>query len=71
MLLHDIGMQKLNGDDACRTLREEPRGQEILIIALTVWGQEDDRRKSKHAGFDRQLVKPVDHGELMRLLAKG
>jgi CheY-like chemotaxis protein len=41
-----------------------------LLIALTGWGQDEDRRRSQEAGFDAHLVKPVDHGQLMRLLAE-
>ncbi len=70
VILLDIGMPVLNGYDTCRALREKPWGKDVLIIALTGWGQEDDRRKSTDAGFDGHLVKPVDHTELMRLLAK-
>ena len=71
VILLDIGMPVLNGYGACRAIRELPWGKEVLIIALTGWGQDDDRKKSQEAGFDGHLVKPVDHGELMKLLAKG
>ena len=70
VILLDIGMPVLNGYDTCRALRQKPWGKEVLIIALTGWGQETDRRKSADAGFDGHLVKPVDHAELMKLLAK-
>lgn len=70
VILLDIGMPVMNGYDACRALREQPFGKEALIIALTGWGQDDDRRKSADAGFDGHLVKPVDHAELLRLLAQ-
>jgi CheY-like chemotaxis protein len=69
VILLDIGLPKLNGFDACRGIREHRWAQNVLIIALTGWGQEEDRRKSAEAGFDGHLVKPVDHAELMRLLA--
>ena len=68
MILLDIGLPKLNGFDVCRRIREEPWGKDVTVIALTGWGQEDDRRKSREAGFDGHLVKPVDHAALMRLL---
>ena len=69
VVLLDIGLPILNGYDACRQIRAQPDGKRILMIALTGWGQDDDRRKSKDAGFDAHLVKPVDHEELMKLLA--
>ena len=69
VILLDIGLPKLNGFDACRRIRENRWAKNVLIIALTGWGQEEDRRKSAEAGFDGHLVKPVDHAELMRLLA--
>ncbi|MBY0397315.1 MAG: response regulator, partial [Thermoleophilia bacterium] len=68
VVLLDIGLPKLDGHEVCRRIRAEPWGDEVALIALTGWGQEDDRRKSEAAGFDGHLVKPVDHGELTRLL---
>lgn len=68
VILLDIGLPKLNGFDACRRIRGNSWAESILIIALTGWGQEEDRRKSVEAGFDRHLVKPVDLAELMSLL---
>lgn len=70
VILLDIGMPVMNGYDACRALRTKEWGKSVQIIALTGWGQDEDRRKTADAGFDGHLVKPVDHGELMRLLAK-
>jgi len=69
-ILLDIGMPKLNGFDACRRIRENAWAKNILIIALTGWGQEEDRRKSAEAGFDVHLVKPVNVAELLDLLAR-
>lgn len=68
VILLDIGMPKLNGFDACRRIREHAWGQDIFIIALTGWGQEEDRRKSTEAGFDVHLVKPINVAELLNLL---
>ena len=68
VILMDIGMPKLNGYDACRRIREQPWAEGIVIIALTGWGQEEDRQKSKDAGFNGHFVKPVDHAALMRFL---
>ena len=69
VVLLDIGLPQLNGYDACRRIREQPWGKTMVLIALTGWGQEEDRRQSKDAGFDAHLVKPVDYGALMKLLA--
>lgn len=68
VIILDIGLPHLNGYDACRRIREAPWGREIVMIALTGWGQEEDRKRSRDAGFDYHVVKPVDHVELMRLL---
>lgn len=68
VILLDIGLPRLNGFDVCRRIRENGWAEQILIIALTGWGQEEDRRKSAAAGFDGHLVKPVDLAQLMNLL---
>jgi DNA-binding response OmpR family regulator len=68
IILLDIGLPKLNGYDACRQIRGRPWGKEMVIVALTGWGQDSDRRKSREAGFDRHLVKPVHPDALTRLL---
>jgi len=70
VVLLDIGLPKLNGYDACRKIREQPSGKGIVLIALTGWGQDEDRRKSREAGFDGHLVKPVDLAVLAKLLAE-
>ena len=69
VLLLDIGLPKLNGHEVCRRIREQPWGKDVLVIALTGWGQEEDRRKSLEAGFDGHLVKPVNYDELLILLS--
>ena len=68
VILLDIGMPKMNGYDACRAIRKQPWGKNILMIALTGWGQEGDRRLSTQADFDHHLVKPVDYEDVMRLV---
>jgi PAS domain S-box-containing protein len=68
VVLLDIGLPKLDGHEVCRRVRSEPWGKEIIIIALTGWGQDDDRRKSEEAGFNGHLVKPVDYDKLLELL---
>ncbi len=70
MVLLDIGLPKLNGYEACRRIREQPWGKNMTVVALTGWGQEEDRRKSSEAGFDGHMVKPVDLTALMKLLAE-
>jgi signal transduction histidine kinase/CheY-like chemotaxis protein len=69
VLLLDIGLPKLNGYEACRRIRQCQWGKEMVIIALTGWGQDVDRRRSHESGFDHHIVKPVEHTELIRLLA--
>jgi PAS domain S-box-containing protein len=68
--LLDIGLPKLNGYEACRRIRAQPWGKDIRLVALTGWGQEEDRRRSREAGFDAHLVKPVDFGVLNDLLTQ-
>jgi CheY-like chemotaxis protein len=68
VILLDIGLPKLNGYEACRRIRNEPWGKKIVIIAQTGWGQEEDRQRTRDAGFDYHKVKPVDPMELMKLL---
>jgi CheY-like chemotaxis protein/two-component sensor histidine kinase len=66
--LLDIGLPKLDGYEACRRIRAQPWGKNIRLVALTGWGQEEDRRRSTEAGFDAHLVKPVDFRVLSELL---
>lgn len=68
-VLLDLGMPKLNGFETCERMRREKWGRPICIVALTGWGQEEDRRRTKECGFDAHLVKPVDPGKLTELLA--
>ncbi|HEY0554011.1 MAG TPA: response regulator, partial [Thermoanaerobaculia bacterium] len=69
LILLDIGMPGMNGYDACREIRRQPWGQGIVIVALTGWGQDEDKRRSREAGFDQHLVKPVEPAALGGLLA--
>jgi PAS domain S-box-containing protein len=68
--LLDIGLPKLDGYEVCRRIRAQPWGKDVRLVALTGWGQEEDRRLSREAGFDAHLVKPVDFGVLDQLLAQ-
>jgi DNA-binding response OmpR family regulator len=69
VILLDLGMPKLNGYDACRRIREQAWGQGIFIVALTGWDQEEDKTRSREAGFDHHLVKPVERETLENLFA--
>ena len=64
VVMLDIGMPRLNGYEACRAIRARPWAAGVRVIALTGWGQPDDRQRSLDAGFDQHLVKPVDPGAL-------
>ena len=70
VVLMDIGMPRLNGFDATRRIRNHSWGAGIVIIALTGWGQDSDRRQSRAAGFDAHLVKPVDFNQLSALISE-
>jgi len=70
IILMDVGMPRLNGYQAARRIREQPWGRDVVIIALTGWGQEGDRLQSREAGCDGHLVKPVNFPDLDRLLAE-
>jgi CheY-like chemotaxis protein len=70
VVLLDIGLPKLNGYEVARRLRERENGRGIVLIAVTGWGQEEDRRRSKDAGFDEHLTKPVEYDALAKILAK-
>jgi PAS domain S-box-containing protein len=70
VVLLDIGLPKMNGYDVCRAIRQMSWGKDIILVALTGWGKDDDRRQSMEAGFDGHLVKPVELGVLMSLLAE-
>jgi CheY-like chemotaxis protein len=69
LILLDIGMPKLNGYDTARQIRQESWGKHVALVALTGWGQEEDRRKSRDAGFDSHMVKPIQLQDLEKLLA--
>src|SRR5262249_48105201 len=65
----DIGMPGVNGYDGARRLRQQPGVERLGLVAMTGWGQEEDRRRSQEAGFDHHLVKPVEPDALRKLLA--
>jgi len=68
VVLLDLGLPKLDGYEVARRLREKPWGKEAVIIALTGWGQDEDRRRTRESGFDAHMVKPLDLDALMSLL---
>lgn len=68
IVLMDIGMPRLNGYEAARRMRRQPWGENLTLVALTGWGQEEDKQRTKEAGFDHHLVKPVEPGVLRKLL---
>lgn len=70
MILLDIGLPKLNGYEACRRIRKQPWGQKVVIVAQTGWGQDEDRQRTREAGFSYHMVKPIDPTALMKLLAE-
>jgi PAS domain S-box-containing protein len=69
LILMDLGLPNLNGYEACALIRRQPWGKGIVIVALTGWGQDDDRRRTLSAGFDAHLVKPVQYEAVRALLA--
>jgi CheY-like chemotaxis protein len=68
MAFVDIGMPGMDGHEVARQLRQKPELRDLVLVALTGWGQEEDRRRSEEAGFDHHLVKPVEPGVLKKLL---
>jgi signal transduction histidine kinase len=71
VVLLDIGLPGSDGHDVARQIRESPRGGRVLLIAVTGWGQPGDLDRSREAGFDAHLVKPVDVRALRRLMEQG
>jgi DNA-binding response OmpR family regulator len=64
----DLGLPGIDGFELARRIRKLPWGRHTLLIALSGWGQEEDRIRSREAGFDLHLVKPVDSQALLRIL---
>ena len=67
-VLLDIGMPRMDGYEVARRIRATAKHAGVLLIALTGWGQEQDRRRSQEAGFDYHLVKPPDINRLHQLV---
>jgi PAS domain S-box-containing protein len=70
VILMDIGMPRMNGYEACAAIRGTEHGKRIHIIAVSGWGQEEDRRKSHAAGFDGHVVKPMEKATMERVIAQ-
>jgi CheY-like chemotaxis protein len=68
LVLLDIGMPKLNGYEVARRMRRQPWGAAAHLIAITGWGQDEDKRRSAAAGFDDHLTKPIDPASLRSLV---
>ncbi|MEZ5964565.1 MAG: PAS domain S-box protein [Planctomycetota bacterium] len=69
VVLLDLGLPRLDGYQVCRELRGRPFGRDVFVIAVTGWGQEQDRARTAAAGFDAHLLKPVDCQALLQVLA--
>jgi signal transduction histidine kinase/ActR/RegA family two-component response regulator len=69
IMLLDIGMPGMDGYEVARRVRERSELNDVTLVALTGWGQDEDRRRSRSAGFDHHLIKPADVGEIKALLA--
>ena len=65
----DIGMPGLDGYEVCRRIRQMPSQQHVVLVAVTGWGQAQDKRRAIEAGFDAHLTKPVDPDAVAQLLA--
>jgi CheY-like chemotaxis protein len=70
VVLLDIGLPKLNGYEVAQRIRENEWGQSMFLIAVTGWGQEEDRQRSSEVGLNVHMVKPVEPAALERLLAE-
>lgn len=68
VILMDIGLPKLDGYEACARLRKDPNPALRLMVALTGWGEDEDRQRATAAGFDHHMVKPIDPVELRKIL---
>jgi len=69
VVLLDLGMPEMNGLEVARRMREDPESRRATLVALTGWGQREDRHRTREAGFDYHLVKPADMGMLQSILS--
>jgi CheY-like chemotaxis protein len=70
VVLLDIGLPLLNGYEVAQRIREQPWGKSMFLIAVTGWGQEEDRQRSSEVGLNVHMVKPVEPAALEKLLAE-
>ncbi|HET7159753.1 MAG TPA: response regulator, partial [Burkholderiales bacterium] len=70
VVLLDLGLPKMNGYEVARGIREQPWGREMMLIAVTGWGEASDKQRTSEAGFNQHIVKPVDAQALLSLLAE-
>jgi CheY-like chemotaxis protein len=68
-MILDIGMPRLTGDQVARAVRNEPWGRRVFLVAVTGWGEPEDKERASAAGFDHHLTKPIDVDEIEKLLA--
>jgi len=66
----DIGMPSMDGYEVAARFRDQPHGKDVLLVAVSGWGQPNDRQRSQSAGFDDHLVKPVEPAVLERLIGQ-
>jgi CheY-like chemotaxis protein len=69
LVLLDIGLPKMNGYEAAQRIRQHDWGKTMVLIAMTGWGQDEDKRRALQAGFDHHMTKPVDPVALEKLMA--
>jgi CheY-like chemotaxis protein len=67
-MILDIGMPRLTGDQVARAVRSEPWGQRVFLVAVTGWGEPEDKERASAAGFDHHLTKPIDVDVMEKLL---
>jgi CheY-like chemotaxis protein len=70
VVLLDIGLPEMDGLEVARRIRARPDGEAVRLIALTGWGQDEDKRRTQEAGFDEHLTKPVDAVSLATLIGR-
>ena len=70
LVVMDLGMPNMDGYEACRRIRAESWGGDPFLVALTGWGSADDERRTREAGFDQHLIKPVDADAISKIIAE-
>jgi CheY-like chemotaxis protein len=68
VMLLDVGLPGLDGNEVARRIRAQSWGKDMMLIAATGWGQPEDRRRSREAGFDHHMVKPIDLNDLGKFM---